>query len=107
MKKSKLGNALSKTIDEYLETRTVNGAWLIKDSDNSRSFRIFWMILLLLLFVFGANLMFQLWSNFYSYPVRHINDKNLPTSSVPFPGISICSPIVFKYNNAKEFVSTL
>lgn len=99
--------ALNKTLDDYLETKTVNGVWLLKDKDSPRSFKIFWMGLLICLFFLGAYLAFALWVNFYSYPVINTNGLDLPTSAVPFPGISICKPTVFDMKKANQFVKTL
>lgn len=107
MKRNKLKSALNKTLDDYLETKTVNGIWLLGDTDNPRPFKIFWMCLLICLLFLGGYLAFALWVNFYSYPVINSNGEDLPTSSVPFPGISICKPTVFHIKKAKEFVKTL
>lgn len=107
MKRNEFKSALKITIDEYLETKTVNGAWLLKDSDNTRSFKIFWLVLLICLAFVAAYLAFALWVNFYSYPVTHSNGRNMPSLSVPFPGVSICKPIFFQEAKARDFIRTL
>lgn len=70
-------------------------------------FRILWICIPIIIFLFGGLLMFELIVNFLDKPTVIVIDKPQPVKNVPFPGITYCHPQTVIDFKSREFVSKL
>lgn len=70
-------------------------------------YRVLWSIIPIVIFLFGAVLVYQLVRAFFEKPTVMIIDKPTSVQSIPFPGITFCHPQTVIDHKARLFVDKL
>lgn len=91
-KKSNLKKSVVKTFQEYCLYTKVNGFYFHQNGVTKGLEHILWIIIPILIFLFGIFMIILLWLRYLAFPIRMTIGTPLTTVQIPYPGITICHP---------------
>jgi acid-sensing ion channel, other len=94
--------AYKSKLEEFSNESTIHGVKFIGNSKATKITRCFWLISLILsIFVLSTNI----WISYVKWNIQPsigIRVKSIPSYNMPFPAITICSPVLFSSRKHKS-----
>lgn len=97
----------SKTLYDYVDNSQINGFHYLKRGVTTGLGRIFWIILLNVMLVFGFILSFLTWNRFQTDPTQVTIGVPKKPHEVPFPAITVCHPQTVMDYKVERFLPKL
>lgn len=91
-KQSNFSKSFIKTFQEYCLNTKVNGFYFYRKGVTKGFERFLWLIIPILVFLFGIFMIILLWQRYLDFPIRITIGAVLSTVQVPFPALTICHP---------------
>ncbi|CAO1376532.1 unnamed protein product [Diamesa tonsa] len=104
---TRIFKVLSDTFYEYFDITKVNGMYYLRKLVTAGWIRVFWSVIPIGLMILAGTLIYLLYERYLSSPTRVTIGSPMPTTSVPFPGVTICHPQNVMEYKTKEFINKM
>lgn len=104
---TRIFKVLSETFYEYFNITKVNGMYYLRKFVTTGWLRLFWTIIPIGLMILAGTLIYLLYSRYLGSPTRVTIASPMPSTSVPFPGVTICHPQNVMEYKTREFINKM